>query len=168
MQEGGRNNAVRLRTFPLLRMLSATNLRTAGSLSFNNGRCKNTPFVSTSIIPYLFNKWGAVCSLWDDRVNLYDDVYYVRNSLHMPHSSTALSLIFCSSPGTHLLYHLTPDGTCLAGGQVTVVAVGQVDTDLPWCTYYIVNSPDESGSEGWVLLGTNSRIGSLTISPMNL
>ena len=109
MQEGGRNNAVRLRTFPLLRMLSATNLRTAGSLSFNNGRCKNTPFVSTSIIPYLFNKWGAVCSLWDDRVNLYDDVYYVRNSLHMPHSSTALPLIFCSSPGTHLLIQLAAD-----------------------------------------------------------
>ena len=30
----------------------------------------------------------------------------------------------------HLLDHLAADGACLAGGQVTVVTVGQVDADL--------------------------------------
>ena len=30
----------------------------------------------------------------------------------------------------HLLDHLAADGAGLAGGQVTVVAVGQVDTDF--------------------------------------
>ena len=68
----------------------------------------------------------------------------------------------------HFLYHLPSNAACLAGGQVTVVTVGQVDTDFRWCTYYIVNSPDNSGSAGLLLLGSNSRIGSLTISPMNL
>ena len=68
----------------------------------------------------------------------------------------------------HLLDHLAADGAGLTGGQVTVVAIGQVNANFPWCTFYIVNSPDESGSEGLVLPGTNSRTGSLTISPMNL
>ena len=68
----------------------------------------------------------------------------------------------------HLLDHLAADGTGLAGGQVAVVAIGQVDTDLPWCTYYIVNSSDNSDSVGVALPGSNSRTGSLTISPMNL
>ena len=35
----------------------------------------------------------------------------------------------------HLLDHLAPDGACLAGGQVTVVAVGQVDTDFGSCLH---------------------------------
>ena len=39
----------------------------------------------------------------------------------------------------HLLDHLATDGASLAGGQVTVVTVGQVDTNLPWCPFYIVN-----------------------------
>ena len=30
----------------------------------------------------------------------------------------------------HLLDHLAADAACLAGGQVTVVAVGQIDADL--------------------------------------
>jgi len=38
-------------------------------------------------------------------------------------------IIICG--GTfNFLDHLAADGTCLAGGQVTVVAVGQVDADL--------------------------------------
>ena len=73
-----------------------------------------------------------------------------------------------TSYGTHLLDHLAADGACLAGGQVAVVAVGQVDADFRWCTYYIVNSSDNSGSVGLMLLGSNSRMGSLMISPMNL
>ena len=39
----------------------------------------------------------------------------------------------------HLLDHLAADGAGFAGGQVTVVTVGQVDTDLPWCHFYILN-----------------------------
>ena len=35
-----------------------------------------------------------------------------------------------SSYGTHLLDHLTADRTCLAAGQVAVVAVFQVDAHL--------------------------------------
>ena len=47
----------------------------------------------------------------------------------MPHSNPVLTFIFCSSSGTHLLAHLPSDGTGLAGGQVAVVAIGQVDAD---------------------------------------
>ena len=43
----------------------------------------------------------------------------------------------------HLLDHLAADGAGLTGGQVTVVAVLQVDTNLPWCPFYIVNDSDE-------------------------
>ena len=68
----------------------------------------------------------------------------------------------------HLLDHLATHGAGFPGSQVAVVAVGQVDANLRWCTYYIVNSSDNSGSVGLMLLGSNSRMGSLTISPMNL
>ena len=44
--------------------------------------------------------------------------------------NTTDSLEIFSSSGTHVLDHLAPDGAGLAGGQVTVIAVGQVDTDL--------------------------------------
>ena len=33
----------------------------------------------------------------------------------------------------HLLHHLAAHGTGLLAGQVAVVALLQVDTDLPWC-----------------------------------
>ena len=48
----------------------------------------------------------------------------------MPQGSSAFTLIFRYSYGTHHLDHLAADGAGLAGGQVTVVAVGQIDTDL--------------------------------------
>ena len=86
----------------------------------------------------------------------------------MARSDSILPLEFRSAYGTHLLYHLPANGACLTGSQVAVVAVGQVDADLPWCTYYIVNSSDNSDSVGVALPGSNSRTGSLTISPMNL
>ena len=35
----------------------------------------------------------------------------------------------------HFLYHLPTNGTCLAGSQVAVVAVGQVDADLLGCLH---------------------------------
>ena len=47
------------------------------------------------------------------------------------------------SYGTHLLDHLAADGTGLAGGQVAVVALLEVDADLPWCTPSILKSPFE-------------------------
>lgn len=34
----------------------------------------------------------------------------------------------------HLFDHLAADGTGLAGGQIAVVALLEVDADLPWCT----------------------------------
>ena len=43
----------------------------------------------------------------------------------------------------HLLDHLAAHGAGLTGGQVTVIAVGQVDTNFPWCPFYIVNDSDE-------------------------
>ena len=43
----------------------------------------------------------------------------------------------------HLLDHLAADGTGFAGGQVTVVALLQVDAHFPWCPFYIVNDFDE-------------------------
>ena len=50
--------------------------------------------------------------------------------LHISRGNPTDSLEIFSSSGTNVRYHLAPDGTCLAGGQVTVVAVGQIDTDF--------------------------------------
>ena len=41
----------------------------------------------------------------------------------------------------HLLDHLAADGAGLTGGQVAVVAVLEVDANLPWCSRYILNDP---------------------------
>ena len=35
----------------------------------------------------------------------------------------------------HLFNHLAADGTGLAGGQIAVVALLEVDADLPWCVF---------------------------------
>ena len=50
---------------------------------------------------------------------------------------------FHSSCGFHVLDHLAADGAGLTGGQVTVVTVGQVYANLPWCLFYIVNYSDD-------------------------
>ena len=50
--------------------------------------------------------------------------------------------------GRPVLDHLAAYGTGLTGGQVTVVTVGQVDTDFPWCPFYILNSPDKEVPAG--------------------
>ena len=73
-------------------------------------------------------------------VKLYSDSGYVLHSLDMPHGNTIMPIIFHSSYGTHLLDHLAADGACFAGGQVAVVAVGQVDAHFPWCPFYLLNS----------------------------
>ena len=49
----------------------------------------------------------------------------------------------------HLLDHLAADGACLTGGQVAVVAVGQVHANFPWCPFYILNSPDKEVPAGF-------------------
>ena len=49
----------------------------------------------------------------------------------MPHSGTVCPPKAHGSYGTHLLDHLAADGTGLAGGQVAVVALLEVDADLP-------------------------------------
>ena len=49
----------------------------------------------------------------------------------MSHGSPVFACKVRSSYGTHLLDHLAADGTGLAGGQVAVVALLEVDADLP-------------------------------------
>ena len=60
----------------------------------------------------------------------YKDCSYVLYSLQMAHSSTDFAVIFSCSYGTHLLDHLAADGAGLTGGQVTVVAALQVNTNF--------------------------------------
>ena len=55
---------------------------------------------------------------------------YVLHFLYTTHSGSAVSVEFCDSSGTNVIYHLAADGASLTGGQVTVVAVGQVDADF--------------------------------------
>ena len=57
----------------------------------------------------------------------------------MSYGHPTISLKLHTSYGPHLLDHLAADGAGFAGGQVTVVTVGQVHANLPWCLFYIVN-----------------------------
>lgn len=41
----------------------------------------------------------------------------------------------------HLLDHLAADGTGLARGEISVVALLEVDANLPWCTPVILKCP---------------------------
>ena len=49
----------------------------------------------------------------------------------MPHGSPVCAGKVRAAYGIHLLDHLAADGTGLAGGQVAVVALLEVDADLP-------------------------------------
>ena len=49
----------------------------------------------------------------------------------------------------HLLDHLAADGAGFAGGQIAVVALLEVYADLPWCPFYILNSPDKGVPTGF-------------------
>ena len=93
---------------------------------------------------------------------------YVLHGLDMSRCNTIVPFKTHCSYGTILFDHLAAYGAGLAGGQVTVVAVGQVNANFPWCPFYILNSPDTGIVEGSCPLGANSLIGSDTISPMNL
>ena len=52
----------------------------------------------------------------------------------MADRSAVCTGIVRSSFGTHFLNHLAADRAGLAGGQIAVVALLEVDADLPWCT----------------------------------
>jgi len=67
------------------------------------------------------------------------DCGYVLHGLYMTHGNTVMPVISRCSYGTFFLDHLATDGAGLTGGQVTVVAVLQVDADFPWCPFYILN-----------------------------
>ena len=74
---------------------------------------------------------GGLCSAYSVIRNLNSDSRYVPYLNFMPHGSPVFTGIVRSSYGTHLLDHLAADGTGLAGGQVAVVALLEVDADLP-------------------------------------
>ena len=61
---------------------------------------------------------------------LYTNGGYVLHGLDVSRSDAVMSFIFRTSYGTHLLNHLAADGAGLAGGQVAVVAVLEVDAHL--------------------------------------
>ena len=63
----------------------------------------------------------------------------------MPHRRPVRPRKTRSSYGHHLLDHLAAHGTGLTGAQIAVVALLEVDADLPWCASSILS---------WLLLGT--------------
>ena len=54
----------------------------------------------------------------------------VLHSLGVAHSSSDVSVEKHVSYGTHCFDHLAADAACLAGSQVAVIAIGQVDADF--------------------------------------
>ena len=44
----------------------------------------------------------------------------------------------------HFLDHLTADGTSLLGGEIAVVALLEVDTNLGGCTYSMLNNKNSN------------------------
>ena len=66
---------------------------------------------------------------------LYCNARYVLNFLFMTECSPVIPYEFHCSYGTLVLDHLAADGTGLAGGQIAVVALLEVDADLPWCVF---------------------------------
>ena len=95
---------------------------------------------------------------------LWNKLEYVPNRITIIRGDPTFSGINFASLGWPVLYHLSPDAACLAGGQVTIVAALQVDADLP----YILNSSGKEAPAEFWLPGVNSLTGSVTISPMNL
>ena len=66
---------------------------------------------------------------------------YVPHLGFVPHSGPVCSPKAHGSYGTHLLDHLAADGTGLARGEIAVVALLEVDANLPWCTPVILKCP---------------------------
>ena len=66
---------------------------------------------------------------------------YVPHLDLMADRSAIRAGIVRSSCGTHLLDHLAADGPGLARGEIAVVALLEVDANLPWCTPVILKCP---------------------------
>lgn len=64
----------------------------------------------------------------------------VADALHMARCGTICPLIIRSSYGCHDVDHLSADRTSLTGSQIAVIALLQVDTNLPWCTSAILKT----------------------------
>ena len=64
---------------------------------------------------------------------------YVPHIDFMPDCGTSRTGITRTSYGPHLLDHLPAHRAGLAGGEVAIVALLQIDAHLPWCLFYIVN-----------------------------
>ena len=62
----------------------------------------------------------------------------VANALDMAQSCPVCSFVVRSSYGFHDVDHLAADRTSLTGGQIAIIALLQVDADLPWCTCAIL------------------------------
>ena len=62
----------------------------------------------------------------------------VANALHMARCGTICPLIIRSSYGCHDVDHLTTDRASLTGSQIAVIALLQVDANLPWCSCTIL------------------------------
>ncbi len=92
---------------------------------------------------------------------LYADPHYVPYCLHMPFHDPVISCKSRGSYGAHVLDHLAADGAGFAGGQVAVVAVLQVDADLPWCSFSSYFLPG-SGLDGSGKLRTGAGASSPT------
>lgn len=92
---------------------------------------------------------------------LYADPHYVPYCLHMPFHDPVVSCKSRGSYGAHVLDHLAADGAGFAGGQVAVVAVLQVDADLPWCSFSSYFLPG-SGLDGSGKLRTGAGASSPT------
>ena len=61
----------------------------------------------------------------------------------------AIGSVVCNgSYGTIVLDHLAADGTGLLAGQIAVVAVLQVNADLPWCSFSILKRTFPRWKEG--------------------
>ena len=92
---------------------------------------------------------------------LYADPHYVPHRLHMPLHDPVISCKSRGSYGAHVLDHLAADGAGFAGGQVAVVAVLEVDADLPWCSFSPYFLPG-SGLDGSGKLRTGAGASSPT------
>ena len=92
---------------------------------------------------------------------LYADPHYVPYCLHMPFHDPVVSCKSRGSYGAHVLDHLAADGAGFAGGQVAVIAVLQVDADLPWCSFSSYFLPG-SGLDGSGKLRTGAGASSPT------
>ena len=92
---------------------------------------------------------------------LYADPHYVPHRLHMSLHDPVISCKSRGSYGAHVLDHLAADGAGFAGGQVAVIAVLQVDADLPWCSFSSYFLPG-SGLDGSGKLRTGAGASSPT------